>query len=140
MLLPLHSTISMAPRLLTLLTQIENALSSQGSRAVASAATRSVNFHKGLARMNFSDGSGSILLQNFTLADGQICVRAVFSWEGSATTATQSVYPRESFDWLAAADQLATAWLAGQNAMSPAAAEIPAEPSPPAQEPVEAAG
>jgi hypothetical protein len=126
----------MAPRLLTLLAQIENALVSQGSRAVASPATRSVNFHKGLARMNFSDGSGSILLQNFTLADGQICVRAVFSWEGSATTSTQSVYPRESFDWLAAADQLATAWLTGQNAVSPAAPEA----AQPEQEPVSATG
>jgi hypothetical protein len=130
----------MAPRLLTLLTQIENALVSQGVRAVASPATRSVNFHKGLARINFSDGSGSILLQNFTLADGQICVRAVFSWEGSATTATQSVYPRESFDWLAAADQLAAAWIAGQNSISPAAAEIPSEPVQSAQEPVSATG
>jgi hypothetical protein len=90
--------------------------------------------------MNFSDDSGSILLQNFTLADGQICVRAVFSWAGNASTATQSVYPRESFDWLAAADQLATAWLAGQNAMAPAAAEISPEPAQPAQEPVAAAG
>jgi len=136
----LHSTISMAPRLLTLLTQIENALVSQGARAVASPATRSVNFHKGLARITFSDGSGSILLQNFTLADGQICVRAVFSWEGSATTGTQSVYPRESFDWPAAADQLATAWLVGRNATAPAVVEGPAEPSQLSQEPVAAAG
>ena len=108
----------MAPRLLTLLSQIERALASHGSVAVATPAARSVNFHKGLARITFVDGSGSILLQNFTLADGQICVRAVFSWQGNPETGTQSVYPRESFDWPAAADQLAKAWLAGKSAAS----------------------
>jgi hypothetical protein len=108
----------MAPRLLTLLAQIEKALAIQGSQAVASPVSRSVNFHKGLARITFSDGSGSIHLQNFTLADGQICVRAVFSWQGSADTGTLSVYPREAFDWQAAADQLAAAWLAGQSALA----------------------
>lgn len=63
--------------------------------------------------MTFADGSGSILLQNFTLADGQICVRAVYSWEGSSATGTLSIYPRESFDWLNAAYQLAGVWIAG---------------------------
>ena len=103
----------MAPRLITLLTLIETALSNEGSAAVASPASRSVNFHKGLARMTFADGSGSILLQNFTLADGQICVRAVYSWAGSSANSTLSVYPRESFDWLNAAYQLAGVWIAG---------------------------
>jgi len=129
----------MAPRLLTLLTHIENALTSHGSSAVASPAVRSVSFHKGLARITFSDGSGSIHLQNFTLADGQICVRAVFSWTGSADTGTQSVYPRESFDWQAAADQLATAWLAGQSAVA-AAVQTPAETEASPRESVEATG
>ncbi len=63
--------------------------------------------------MTFADGSGSILLQNFTLADGQICVRAVYSWEGSSANSTLSIYPRESFDWLNAAYQLAGIWTAG---------------------------
>ena len=130
----------MAPRLLTLLTQIENALANQGSRAVASPASRSINFHKGLARTVFADGSGSILLQNFTLADGQICVRAVFSWEGSSATGTQAVYPREAFDWSAAADQLASAWLAGKAAVAQEIVENPSEPRQPVTEPVAAAG
>jgi len=129
----------MAPRLLTFLAYIENALANQGSRAVASPVARSVNFHKGLARMTFSDGSGSIHLQNFTLADGQICVRAVLSWAGRTDTGIHSVYPRESFDWLAAADQLATAWLAGQ-ATAAAQVAAPAGTSRPPQEPVAAAG
>jgi hypothetical protein len=104
----------MSPRLLTLLNHIETALANHGSRAVSRSPLRTMNFHKGMARMAFADGSGSILLQNFTLADGQICVRAVFSWEGRTETAMISIYPREDFDWLGAADQIASAWLGGQ--------------------------
>jgi hypothetical protein len=104
---------SMAPRLLTILTQIETALVNQGSVSVSTPPSRSVSFHKGLARMVFADGSGSIVLQNFVLADGQICIRANFSWRGSNDAGTTSVYPREGFDWLAAADQIAVAWMAG---------------------------
>jgi len=129
------ASTGMSPRLLTLLVHIETALANHGSAAVATPCARSVNFHKGLARMTFADGSGSILLQNFTLADGQICVRASFAWAGSTATGSLSVYPRESFDWLAAADQLASGWLAGQ---SPAAA-TEAEDSA-GQESVEATG
>jgi len=88
--------------------------------------------------MVFADGSGSILLQNFTLADGQICVRAAFSWTGTTATGTLSVYPRESFDWPAAADQLASAWLTGQQAA--AAAAIPVAEPEAAHESVAATG
>ena len=129
----------MAPRLLTLLTQIEKALASHESHAVASPVTRAVNFHKGLARITFSDGSGSIHLQNFTLADGQICVRAVLSWEGKKDTGTLSVYPRESFDWPAAADQIATAWLTGESAIA-APAPTPAETASQPRESIAATG
>jgi len=130
----------MAPRLLTLLAYIETAFANHGSRAVSVPPSRSVNFHKSLARMIFADGSGSILLQNFTLADGQICVRAEFSWKGTATTSTHSIYPQESYDWLAAADQLATAWLAGQTASPPAVQTPSSEPAEPVMEPVAATG
>jgi hypothetical protein len=106
--------ISMAPRLLTLLNLIETALVNQGSSAVASPPARAISFHKGMARMSFTDGSGSIALQNFTLADGQICVRAILNWAESAESGTQSIYPREGFDWLGAADQIAGAWIAGK--------------------------
>jgi hypothetical protein len=128
----------MAPRLLTLLKHIETALANNGARAVGTPPSRTVNFHKGLARMHFADDSGSILLQNFTLADGQICVRAVFSWEGNANTSAVAIYPRDDFDWLGAADQIATAWLAGQNAS--AAAEAPVQEANPVAEPVAVAG
>lgn len=104
----------MPPRLLTLLGLIQNALANLGSEAVASPPARSVNFHKAVAQMSFADGSGSIMLQNFTLADGQICVRAVFAWADGLENGTSSIYPRDNFDWLAAADHIAAAWIAGK--------------------------
>lgn len=104
----------MAPRLLTLLNLIETALVNQGSPAVTKPPARSVSFHKAMSRMNFSDGSGSIMLQNFTLADGQICVRATFNWAETDATGSHAIYPREKFDWLTAADQIACAWMAGK--------------------------
>lgn len=130
----------MSPRLLTLLNHIETALANHGSRAVGAPPLRTMNFHKGMARMTFTDGSGSILLQNFTLADGQICVRAVFSWEGRAETAMFSIYPREDFDWLGAADQIATAWFGGQTPSGAADTASAPEPSHAAIEEVAATG
>jgi hypothetical protein len=135
----------MAPRLLTLLNLVETALVNQGSRTVSVPPARSVSFHKGLARMNFSDGSGSIMLQNFTLADGQICVRATLNWAECSETGTHSIYPRENFDWLGAADQIAGAWMAGKpppaSESKVTVQETQAEPSASAaSEPVEAAG
>jgi len=131
----------MAPRLLTLLALIETSLAKHGSRAVASPPSRSVNFHKGLARITFVDGSGSILLQNFTLADEQICVRAVFSWAGSTATGSHSIYPSESFDWSDAGGQIAAAWLAGQTAAAVPMPQAPVDTTAaPLVEPVAAAG
>lgn len=104
----------MAPRLLTLLHLIETALVNQGSTAVSKPPARSVSFHKAMARMNFADGSGSIMLQNFTLADGQICVRATFNWADCTEAGSHAIYPREGFDWPTAADQIASAWMTGK--------------------------
>ncbi|MFT3783356.1 MAG: hypothetical protein QM790_15200 [Nibricoccus sp.] len=104
----------MPPRLLTLLGLIETSLVNQGSRAVANPPSRAISFHKGVARMTFADGAGAIMLQNFTLADGQICVRAVFSWGAETEAGNYSIYPRDNFDWHAAADQIANAWLSGK--------------------------
>ena len=81
----------MAPRLLSLLTLIESALSQNESPSVAKGRpSRTVNFHKGLARAVFNDGSGSILLQGFTLADGQICVKAMLEWTGVSKPGVQA--------------------------------------------------
>lgn len=102
----------MVPRLLTMLGMIETALANQATRAVAEPPQRSVSFHKGMARINFFDDSGSIVLQNFTLADGQICVKALFLGTDGAQQGMHAVYPREGFDWPGAADQIAAAWMA----------------------------
>lgn len=104
----------MAPRLLSLLTLIESSLSQNEAPSVAKGRPmRTVNFNKGLARLTFNDGSGSILLQSFTLADGQICVKAMLEWAGAAKPGVQSVYPKEEFNWLGAAHRIAEAWMDG---------------------------
>jgi hypothetical protein len=54
----------MAPRLLSLLSKIETALTEQGASIVARPMQRSVSYHKGLARLAFADG-GAIALQSF---------------------------------------------------------------------------
>lgn len=68
--------------------------------------------------MSFTDGSGSITLQNFTLADGEICVRAEYFWTGSNALGSFSIYPKaENFDWQGAAARIADGWMKGSAAM-----------------------
>jgi hypothetical protein len=81
---------------------------------------RTVNFNKGLARLVFNDGSGAILLQSFTLADGQICVKAMLEWAGASKPGVQSIYPNEDFNWSGAAHRIAEAWMDGPPAESTA--------------------
>lgn len=113
----------MAPRLLSLLTLIETALANHGVPAVKAPARRSISFHKGLAQMTFSDGSGSILVQNFTLTDGAICVKVVTAWTGVTATGLYSIYPGEGFNWMAAADKIAAMWMEGSAAGATASPE-----------------
>ena len=104
----------MSPRLLSLLSSVESSLSSHGNSAVNQPPQRSVNFQKGIARMVFSDGSGSLTLQNFTLADGQICVKAEFQWAHVNAMGSYAVYPTpDDFDWFGAAVKIAQAWMNG---------------------------
>jgi len=104
----------MAPRLLSLLSLVESSLLEHEAPSVAKGrAARTVNFHKGLARLSFNDGSGAILLQSFTLADGQICVKAMLEWTGVAQPGMQAVYPTDSFNWGGAACRIAEAWMDG---------------------------
>jgi hypothetical protein len=115
----------MAPRLLSLLSLIESSLSEHEAPSVAKGRpSRTVNFHKGLARLTFNDDSGSILLQGFTLADGQTCVKAVLEWAGAPKPGVQSVYPKEGFNWAGAACRIAEAWMDG-----PPAGEAPVSTS-----------
>jgi hypothetical protein len=104
--------MALATRLLSLLTLIENVMKNEGAPGLGDVVERAVNFHKGLARMGFP-GKGTVALQSYTLADGQICVKAVLSWSGCSETATTSIYPHDSFDWFAAAQKIAQIWIAG---------------------------
>jgi hypothetical protein len=105
---------SPSPRLVSLLSSIEKALVSYACPSINSRPERVVNFQKGVARMTFTDGSGSITLQSFTLADGQICVKAEFYWAQTQKTGTYSVYPAtENFEWYGAAVRLGEAWMNG---------------------------
>jgi len=69
-----------------------------------------VNFHKGLCRLTFGGNAGAIVLQSYVLADGQSCLKAVLSWQGSNQVGYESVYPQGHFDWLTAPIALASAW------------------------------
>jgi hypothetical protein len=120
-----HRFASMAPRLLSLLSLIEAQLKQYEAPGISSGLQRTVSFHKGLARLMFCDGSGSILLQGFSLADGQICVKAMITWTGQTVTGTHSIYPTAQFNWLGAADRVAQMWMEGPASPTPA----PAVPS-----------
>lgn len=117
----------MAPRLLSLLSKIESSLAEQRSPAVNQPVQRAVSYQKGLARMTFAAG-GAITLQCFSLADGQMCIKAGLSWPGSDDTVVQAIYPHgKSHDWAASAESVALAWMAGPvTAPLPAAAGLTA--------------
>jgi hypothetical protein len=119
--------MAMATRLLSLLTIIENVLRNEGAFALDGPIERTVNFHKGLARMNLS-GKGAVALQSYTLADGQICVKALLSWTGSAETGATSIYPDDGFDWFGAAQKIAQIWIGGpsSNKVQMGSGELPA--------------
>ena len=70
------------------------------------------------------------MLQSFTLADGQICVKAMLEWAGAAQPGVQAVYPTESFNWPGAACRIAEAWMDGpppEAVVAPSEVTIPAE-------------
>jgi hypothetical protein len=91
-----------------LLSLIEAALF---ERAQAGAVLRSADYRKGIARMTFSDGSGSIVLQNFSLADGQLCIRVDLRRAGVSEPGAEAIYPQTAaFDWSEAAAKVARAW------------------------------
>jgi len=103
----------MAPRLLSLLSFIQASLVEHGATVASQPVQRSVSYHKGLARLTFTDG-GTIALQNFSLADGQICVKAALFWAGREEPVIHAIYPHgDSHDWKASADSVALAWTAG---------------------------
>jgi hypothetical protein len=102
-----------SPRLLSLLSLIEAALSE------GTAVARAADYRKGLARMSFADG-GSVAVQNFSMADGQLCLRLELRPAGAVKARETAIYPRPgTFDWSAEAERIAREWrevrMAGPN-------------------------
>jgi hypothetical protein len=118
-------------RLLSFLSDIERALAADDPSPEGGAWLnhRTVNYQLGLARLSLAattpEGGrqprGAILLQCFKLADGTPCLKAQFSWAGSASTSTHALYAKPGTNWLTESRQLAALWLAGPPAPSAAA-------------------
>ncbi len=110
-------------RLLSFLTDTEHALVAEAGMVGGGIweVTRMVNYNQGLARMTLTervDGGkpevkGNILLQNFTLADGSLCLKANLHWKDTAESIVLSVYSKPRTNWRAEAGMVASAWLSG---------------------------
>lgn len=109
-------------RLLSFLSDIERAIRMEANAddsAIWNSA-RIVNFKTGLARLTLTcrepDSGmpeGTLLIQHFALANGSFCLKANLNWEGSAQTATLSVYDTPVLNWKLEASRIAAAWMAG---------------------------
>ncbi|MEY2882034.1 MAG: hypothetical protein RLZZ15_4414 [Verrucomicrobiota bacterium] len=108
-------------RLLSFLTAIEKALVAESPALDGGAwdSSRMISFHRGLARLTLAprpgnDGpQGGLLLQEFELADGSLCLKAGLSWQGSEASAVVAVYSTPQLNWKLEASRIAGAWLAG---------------------------
>lgn len=93
---------------------IETALTERGRDGATS---RVANYRRGVARMIFADGRGSVLVRNFTLADGQHCVRVELQCAASKGFAETCLYPETpGFDWATALAEVARLWTSIQRA------------------------
>jgi hypothetical protein len=128
----------MSNRLLTLLTEIERALIANDPSPDGGTwdTLRLINFHQGLARLTLSVRSqegltssrGTVLLQDFSLADGTQCVKASLSWTGVEKSVVYSIYSKPQLDWHREAGQIAAQWLDGHltaSEVKPAAGSSP---------------
>lgn len=117
----------MSNRLLSLLTDIERALVANDPSPDGGSwdTMRLINYHQGLARLTLAVKSpeqitksrGSVLLQDFSLADGSKCLKANLSWEGQETTLVYAIYSKPQINWTHEAGQIASKWLDGQPAV-----------------------
>lgn len=124
----------MSTRLLSLLTEIENAIVANDASPENGTheTSRVINFKQGLARLALvvrssagaTTARGAILLQNYSLADGSQCVKANLSWYGTESTAIYAIYGKAETNWKGEASQIAIKWLDGQVA-APEAHELP---------------
>lgn len=119
-------TIIPVMRLLSFLTEIERAIRMEANADETSiwTATRIVNFGAGLARLTLTchddSGmpSGNILIQHYSLASGDVCLKASLGWEGSEERSVLSVYETPTLNWKLEANRIATGWLAGPPAQA----------------------
>jgi hypothetical protein len=119
-------------RLLSFLSEIEKALLAESPALDGGAweTTRMVNFHHGLARLTLTPragndlAGGAVFLQGFALADGSVCLKASFNWQGSDESPVLAVYSTPRLNWKLEASRIAGTWLEGPgDAVTPAARE-----------------
>jgi hypothetical protein len=110
-----------AMRLLSFLTQIEDALNAE-SPAIDGGAwetMRMVNYHHAIARLTISPRpgnelpAGAVFVQSFALADGSVCLKASLNWKGRDVFPVFSVYSTPRLNWKLEASRIALAWLEG---------------------------
>ena len=114
----------MQTRLLAFLAEIERSIRAGKPVPRQGAAwenLRSVNYRLGLARLALAarDPSGdltpigTVLLQSFKLADGNVCLKASLAWQEGASESSHSIYAKPEVEWEAEAIRTAAAWLSG---------------------------
>ena len=119
----LSPCVLMSNRILSLLTEIENALKANDPSPDDGTwdTMRLINFHQGLARLTLAvrsisgvtAGRGAIVLQDFTLADGTQCVKANLTWREVEQPVVYSIYSKPQLNWKVEAGQIANQWLDG---------------------------
>jgi hypothetical protein len=95
-------------RLLSFLDLVETALRADGLDLVSSQVTRQVNYEATLARMDLP-GDISLLVQNFTMADGQLCLKAWWQCALQGESAPMSFFDAPQLDWKSVARKIAAA-------------------------------
>ena len=116
--------LPMSNRLLSLLTEIERAMVANDPAPDGGMwdTMRLINYQQGLARLTLAVKTaediikprGTILLQDFSLADGSKCLKANLSWDGVETTLVYAVYSKPHINWTYEAGRIASKWLDGQ--------------------------
>ncbi len=112
----------MHTRLLSFLSDLEHALMADDPAPLDGQweASRTVNYHLGLARLNLNVRTatglvtrGAVLLQSYQLADGTPCLKAALSWVGTENNAARAIYSKPDTNWTSEARKVAAEWMAG---------------------------
>ena len=114
-------------RPLSFLTDIEALIRKSEASALPQETVRSIDFRRGLARLQLTPEGDEVLVQCFELADGRDCLKAVVRWSESEVQRELAVYPTETNRatvWRESAQRVARLWLEG----APAVARVDALP------------